>query len=198
MNSSNTPNVTSSPESADSHSRSGSPAGLTNSRCGQAHVRVSRFRSQDSTKAMPTNDTCGQLFTRSSKSASLQLSLVSRLQVRMAANGWPQSALTWREVDMPSGVPIFALRLSESANTAKDYSSLPCLSAQNQSGGLRMAGGSGGLKKWKSIGGMPTGAKAVRLACWMMGYPTEWLRCLSGDLETRLCHKPRPNLSARP
>jgi hypothetical protein len=105
----------------------------------------------------------------------------------MAENGCQPSALTWKEVDMPSGVSIYALRLSESASTASEYSSLPTLPAQTQQGGVRLAGGSGGLKKWKRIGDMPTGAKAVRLACWMMGYQIEWLKCLSKDLETRLC-----------
>ena len=92
------------------------------------------------------------------------------------------------EVDMPSGCPIFALRLSESRNTEKDFS-LPALGAQMQQVGIRLAGGTGGRKKWKRIGNMPTGVKAVRLACWMMGYQIEWLKCLSKDLETRLCRQ---------
>ena len=76
------------------------------------HVRVSRFRAQESDKDMPINDTCGPLFTASSPSASLQRSLESRLQARMEGNGSPLYVLTWSEVDMPAGVPILQLRAS--------------------------------------------------------------------------------------
>ena len=77
---------------------------------GPVPVPVSRFRAQDSAKAMPINATCGPLFTRLSPSASLQRSLASRLQARMEGNGSPLYALTWSEVDMPAGVPILRLR----------------------------------------------------------------------------------------
>jgi hypothetical protein len=61
---------------------------------------------------MPINDTCGLLFTHSSPSAGLQRSLENRLRERMDVNGCPEYALTWRESDMPSGLPICALRAS--------------------------------------------------------------------------------------
>jgi len=67
---------------------------------------------------MPINDTCGPLFTLSSPSASLQRSLANRLAERMDVNGSPEFVLTWKEQDMPSGVPI--CRLVASARRTSD------------------------------------------------------------------------------
>ncbi len=106
-------NAISSPESEAGHSRSAWPTGPTMKMSGPAHVPVSRFRASDSEKAMPMNDTCGPLFTRSSISAILQRSLESRLRVLMDVNGSLEYELTWKEWDMPSGLPICALRASE-------------------------------------------------------------------------------------
>lgn len=108
----NTNSATSSPASVDGQSRSGSLSGQTMNKPGLAHVRVSRFRALDSEKAMPTNDTSGPLFTASSPSANLQRSLENRLLALTDVNGSPEYALTWKEQDMPSGLPICALRAS--------------------------------------------------------------------------------------
>ena len=78
----------------------------------QGPAHVSRFRSQDSDKAMPTDDTCGPLFTASSQSASFQSSLESRLRARMGENGSRLFALTWRPMDMPAGVSLCQLAVS--------------------------------------------------------------------------------------
>lgn len=106
----NTPNAISSPASGDGPTRFVSPAGQTTDQSGPAPVPVSRFRSLDSEKAMPTNDTSGLLFTASSPSASLQRCLENRLRARMAGNGSPLYALIWKTWDMPAGLPICALR----------------------------------------------------------------------------------------
>jgi hypothetical protein len=105
-------NATSSPASAAGPSPSLSPDGPTTARCGPAHVPVSRFRSLDSEKAMPTSATSGPLFTASSPSAALQQSLESRLRARMDASGSPEFALTWRLQDMPAGPPLCRLQPS--------------------------------------------------------------------------------------
>jgi hypothetical protein len=107
-----TDNATSSPGSADGASPCASPDGRTIGRSGQAHVPVSRFRSLDADKAMPTDATCGPIFTASSPSTSLQLSLESRLRAKMDVDGSPEYALIWKQQDMPSGPPIFVLRAS--------------------------------------------------------------------------------------
>src|SRR5438094_4555802 len=74
---------------------------------------------------MPTNDTCGPLFSGSSPSASLQRSLESRLRERMDVNGSPEYVLTWKEWDMPAGVPICALQAKLSLIRDSDFSGLP-------------------------------------------------------------------------
>ena len=104
------PSATGSLGLADGPTPSALPAGPTTVPCGPAPVPVSRFRAQDSSVAMPTSATSGPLFTHSSPSAALQLSLESRLRARMGVNGSPEYALIWRQQDMPAGPPICALR----------------------------------------------------------------------------------------
>lgn len=107
-----TPNAISSPAWVDGLTLSGLPAGQTIAQPGLDRVPVSRFRALDSKRVMPTNDTSGPLFTASSPSATLQLSLESKLRMAMDANGSPEFVLTWKQWDMPAGVPICALRAS--------------------------------------------------------------------------------------
>jgi hypothetical protein len=104
--------ATSSPELAAGATRCASPDGLMTETAGPAPVHVSRFRAQDSEKAMPINDTSGPLFTASSPSAGLQFALESRLRESMDVNGSPEYALIWKQWDMPAGLPICALRAS--------------------------------------------------------------------------------------
>jgi hypothetical protein len=118
-----TTSAISSPASAAGPSRSVSPDGAVPS--GPAPVRVSRFRAQDSARAMPIADTSGPLFTHSSPSAALQRSLESRLRARMGASGSPEYALTWKAQDMPSGPPICALRARARRTSASACSGWP-------------------------------------------------------------------------
>lgn len=92
--------------------RHGKPDGQTSAHSGPDHAPVSRFRSLDNEKAMPTNDTSGPLFTASSPSAGLQSSLESRLRERLGVNGSPECVLIWKTMDMPAGPPISVLRAS--------------------------------------------------------------------------------------
>ena len=107
-----TDSAISSPASPDGRSPCKWPDGPLKPKSGPGHVPVSRFRAQDSEKAMPIDDTCGPLFTASSPSADLQRSLANKLRQRMAGNGSPLYELTWSEWDMPAGVPICRLRAS--------------------------------------------------------------------------------------
>jgi hypothetical protein len=104
--------ATSSPELAAGPMPSTSRAGPAAAKSGPPAFHVSRFRSRDSAKELSTNDTSGPLFTRSSPSAALQLSLENRLRRRMDGNGSPLFALTWRAMDMPSGPPACQLAAS--------------------------------------------------------------------------------------
>ena len=102
----------------------GGQAGPTSAPSGLAPARVSRFRARASARATPTNDIFGPLFTTSSPSADLQLSLESRLRARMGASGSQEFALTWKTWDMPAGEPICALRASERRTGGKGFSGL--------------------------------------------------------------------------
>lgn len=113
MKSDTTTNAISSPESADGLSPCDGPDSKTPEESGLAPVPVSRFRALEKDRDTPTSGTCGPLFTASSPSAVLQRSLESRLRARMAVNGSPEFALTWKTWDMPAGEPICALRASE-------------------------------------------------------------------------------------
>ena len=116
----NTTSAISSPESPAGHTRLSWQEFRQKHRSGPDHVPVSRFRAQDSGKAMPTEDTSGPLFNTSSPSASLQRSLANRLRAKMAGSGSPLYALTWSEWDMPVGVPICRLRASARRTYGKD------------------------------------------------------------------------------
>jgi hypothetical protein len=161
-NSSNTANVIFSPESEDGATPYASPDGLTKNQSGPAPVRVSRFRALDSEKAMPTNDTCGPLFTRSSRSASLQSSLENRLRVRMDVNGSLEYELTWKEWDMPSGLPICALRASARQWSANDCIGWPRPQASDSKRGVRENDGKRGISAVEVLKGWhrPTVADA--------------------------------------
>ena len=92
---------------------------------GREAVPVSRFRAQESEKAMPTNAISGPLFNASSPSAALQWSLESRLRQRMAGNGCPLYELTWSQWDMPAGPQICRQRASARRTSANGFTGWP-------------------------------------------------------------------------
>ena len=120
-----TPNAIGSPGLEAGPTPSNSPDGQPIGRPGRGAVPVSRFRAQESGKAMPTNDICGPLFNASSPSASLQWSLESRLRQRMEGNGCPLYALTWSTWDMPAGPQICRQRASARRTSGNGCSGWP-------------------------------------------------------------------------
>jgi hypothetical protein len=166
-----TRNATSLQASAAGASLSVSPAGPTTEKSGPAPVRVSRFRSLEKEKAMPIQDTCGPLFTRSSPSAGLQLSLENSLRARMARNGSALCGLILNPLDMPAGPSISRLAFSVRRMSGKDSTLLPTPAAQNHSGSIRLEGGSNARKKWKKVGLLPTVTKRdERMDKWSPAY----------------------------
>ena len=157
----------SSPGSADGILPSASPDGET-PQSGPGAVPVSRFRARDCERELPTNATSGPPFTASSPSASLQQCLESRLGVRLAGNGSPLYALTWKTWDMPAGVPICALRASARRISDSDCSGWPTPVAKDDNKSveahLRMKARMGGGRKKitslqvmaKTVAGWPT------------------------------------------
>lgn len=172
--------------------------GQTKDLHGPAPARVSRFRALENEKDMPTNDTCGPLFTASSPSAALQQSLENKLRDRLDVNGSPEYVLTWRELDMPAGVPICALRALARRTYDKDFSGWPTVSARDwksDSSKLldsELYANNGTVGKplarivRKHIGAKPYGNWGMTksgaglnpaFALWLMGFPIEWVWC---------------------
>jgi hypothetical protein len=181
-----TPNATSSPESEDGPTPSDSQDGPMIDQSGPEAVPVSRFRARDSKKAMTTNDTSGPLFTSSSPSADLQRSLENRLRQNLDVNGSQEYALTWKTHDMPSGLPICALRASARRTyvnacggapptlTARDYRS--GMSAENLTRRKLHPRGVNLNEFMQRALGRP-GKLNPRFGLLWMGYPIEWAHC---------------------
>jgi hypothetical protein len=135
MNSRNTPNAIFSPESEAGAMLSDSQDGQMKHQSGPAPVPVSRFRALEKDKDTPMKDTFGPLFTASSPSADLQYALASKLRALMDVNGSPEFELTWKTWDMPSGLPICALRASERRTEDNAYSGWPTCAARDWKSG---------------------------------------------------------------
>ena len=174
--SSATPSAISSPESQAGHTRLSWQEFRRIHQSGPDHVPVSRFRAQDSEKAMPTEDTSGPLFNTSSPSASLQRSLGSRLRAKMAGSGSPLYALTWSEWDMPAGVPICRLRGSARRTYGNEHSGWPTPKATNNEN--RQTGTRTNLGTVLGIAGWPTPKATEQL--YSMGNPISWEFLISG------------------
>jgi hypothetical protein len=106
------PTPTSSPASEDGPTPSDSPGGLQIGMFGPEAALANPFRSQASSEAPQISDTFGPSGTNLSVSADLQLYLENKLRQTLDVNGSPEYVLTWKHWDMPSGLPICALRAS--------------------------------------------------------------------------------------
>ena len=132
---------------------------------GPAAVPVSRFRARASAKAMPTNDISGPLFSSLSPSVCLQSSLASRLQARMDVSGSPEYVLTWRELDMPAGLPIWRLRALARRTSDNAYGGWPTPTATTRDTNLAQATARLRRTSGPSRGGV-TLPDIVRMAGW--------------------------------
>lgn len=112
MNSVDTPNATSSPESADGLSLYILPDGPTTGPSGPEAARASLSARQAKERGLLTSGTYGPTSSTSSSSAALQSYLASRLRQRTASLGSTLYKLTWKERVTPAGRRICALRAS--------------------------------------------------------------------------------------
>ena len=139
-----TPNVTSSPVSADGPTLFNWQDGRKKTTSGQAPARANHSARPESKWAATIRAIYGRRSVASSIGAVLQSSLESRLQARMAKSGSPLYALTWKRWDMPSGVPICALRASGHRTHAKDFTGWPTTRANDGTGPQACKGRTGG------------------------------------------------------
>src|SRR5574337_1184547 len=112
MNSSPSPNAISLPASDCGHTPCGSPAGPTLALVGPDPALANLSASQAKAAGLLMSGIFGPLSFISLRSVNLQSSLESKLRARMAGLGSPLFDLTWKQQDMPSGPPIYALRAS--------------------------------------------------------------------------------------
>ena len=137
----NTPNATSSPESAAGAWHFALPESPTTGPCGPEAVPARPSPPPGSSSGSKTPGICGLSSSSSLKSAGLQLSLANRLKRRFGTDGWIVYKETWREKATPSG-------RSYSAHTA---------SAHRTSGS-----GSTGVLGWPTPSSLTRGAEHMR------------------------------------
>lgn len=107
-----TPSATSLPGSADGHLPCASQAGLKTDRYGREAAHASHLAQRGSKPDSTISGTSGLSSSVSSRSASLQSALASRLQASLDVNGSLEFSLTWKTWAMPQREPICALRAS--------------------------------------------------------------------------------------
>ena len=117
-----TPKPISSLGSASGHTHSDRQVSQTIHPCGQDHAPANRSHQQGAEQAQQTSDISGRNSTVWSRSAALQESLVSRLQVRLAPLGSTLYKLTWRKKTTPQGWSYS--QLVASAHRTKDKGSI--------------------------------------------------------------------------
>ena len=155
------PSVTSSPESADGVTRSGSQDGPKIDLFGREVARVLRIRQPpEGATSMPTY---GRTFGISLRRARLLLYLESKLQAR--GLGWLASALTWKPLDIGSNTTT--CRLTVSARIMRENGFIlratPTATA-NQA--------AKSMEKWPGCRGIEVSPEEW---CRRMGYPAAWL-----------------------
>jgi hypothetical protein len=104
--------ATSSPESVSGPTPCAEQDGQMIVLYGQDHVRANLSARQAKEQGLMMSGTCGPLSIISSASASLQSSLVSKLQAKTALVGSTLYNLTWKQRATPAGRSISALRAS--------------------------------------------------------------------------------------
>lgn len=153
--------ATSSVASADGHSPCDSPVFPTAPTSGPGPVRASRSRTRARGWEHATLDIFGQHGSGSSKSASLQSSLESRLRAALDSSGSILFDLIWSDAVTPSGHRICALRALERLTAGSDSSSWPTPTRQDAA--------SSGSRNYASNSTHHTGTTltdAARLAAW--------------------------------
>ena len=169
-----TPNVTSSPESASGATRSDRPDGPTTDQSGPEAARASLSARQAKERGLLTSGTYGRTSTGLLRSAALQSSLASRLRAKTASYGSTLYKLTWKERVTPAGQSIPALRASAHRISDKDCTGWPMPTTRD----------------WKDGGeqkNVPLNALLGRVA-WLAGWTTPTANDATGSTH---CYGPK-------
>ena len=197
MTSSPTPNAISSPASAFGPTPFAEPAGQMIDLFGPVPVRANLSARQARELGLMMSGTFGRTSIGSSASASLQSSLVSRLQARTQSLGSTLYKLTWKPWIMPSGLSRSRLRASvlRTSETGRTGWVSPQASDANGSGLNQNTASL--CKQARSIrhGQVAAGSNAetagnARLnpahSRWLMGLPQEWDDCAPTETPSAL------------
>lgn len=118
---------TSSPESADGTLPFDSPAGPKTGKSGPGAAHVSHSLAQGKAAASMTNAISGPSSSASSRSATLQRSLASKLAQRLESVGSMEYRQTWKEKVTPAGRSLWAHTASGLPTSDKEFTGLPPL-----------------------------------------------------------------------
>lgn len=189
----NTRRSTSLLASGDGPSLSDSQDGRTVGPCGRDLVRASRSvgREPGTPHRRTTLDISGRTCEGSSKSASLQSALESRLRARLGGGGSKHFDMTWRHWDMKSGPRICALRARARITSGSESSGLlrtPTASDNRDRGAIyKNPSITRRITSGKQIGlsMLFDGAPCPFCVTAMMGFPQQWLGSLCTAWGTR-------------
>jgi len=170
------PNVIFSPDSEDGALLFVPPAGQMIDLFGPVPHLANLSARQAKDLGLLTIGTSGQHMPILSKSASLQLSLASKLQARLEGIGSPLFDLTWKLWDMQQGPPICALRASAHFTSGSASTGLPTPSGTSNHGKNHVAGR---LDEWGGSSNPFRGREIGKVhspgfELWVMGYPDAW------------------------
>lgn len=169
-----TGNATSSPGSVDGLLPCDLLAGLTTIRSGQEAAHVSPSASRGMGKVSTIHGTCGHSGARSSRSASLQSSLESRL--RQLLHGSTLCAVIWKPWATPLGVSLSRPRAVERRTKGTASGLLPTPSGTSNHGTNHVVGrldewgGSSNRFRWTEVGKL----HLPGFELWVMGYHAAW------------------------
>jgi len=133
-------NTTFSQVSADGLSPCALPDGLMTGQYGRDHAHANLSARQAREKGLPMKGTCGPLLNGSFASMALQQYLGNRLRERLGVNGSPWCGLIWKCQDMPSGLPICALRRQGRGTIGPGITGLPTPSGCSNRGKNHVVG----------------------------------------------------------
>lgn len=170
-------NVTFSPASADGPTPLILPDGRVIDPCGLALALASLSARQVKALGLRTSGIYGPPGSISSRSASLQSSLESRLKARLGRAGLIESQVTWKASVTPSGLRYCKRVASTHPISVTGSGSLPTPSGTSNHGKNHVAGR---MDEW---GGSSNPFRGTSLGkwhvpgfeLWMMGYPAAWL-----------------------